>query len=137
MWSRGGGIPVRERRVQSQKVAGKLQKSCGAVAKPPKAHGATLRHRGHTGHQQTREGDKQKAIAKNCEKLRKIAKTVEVAMGGCRGGWHGKVTSCASGGVTRGNSTASENAFEGLQEHAATAHRTEQQHTPEQSREKW
>ena len=55
----------------------KLRENCGkmAVLQPnlPKPQGATPLHRGHTGHQHTREGDEQKAIAENCEKLRKIA----------------------------------------------------------------
>ena len=36
-----------------------------------KPRGATLLHGGHTGHQQTREGDQQKGTAENCEIAKK------------------------------------------------------------------
>ena len=79
----GGCLRSRERPIQLRKIAGKLRENCGKMAvsypNPPQPQGATPLRRGHTGHQQTREGDTQKAIAGNCGKLRKPAKLRKIA----------------------------------------------------------
>ena len=82
--TRGGGGGLRSGGVKSncenlRENCERLRENCGAKPNLPKPEGATLLHRGHTGHRQTRKEDKQKVIAgklwEKCEiaKLRKLA----------------------------------------------------------------
>ena len=78
-------MAVRERHIQLRKMAGNMRENCGKLRLQhgkiavlqlnlPQPQEATPLHRGHTGHQQQREGDEPKSnresIAGNCENLR-------------------------------------------------------------------
>ena len=66
-----------------RKIAEKLRAPCGKTAAPqphlPKPQGATLLHRGHTGHQQARKVDKQKVVAEKLLKLRENGGNCKIA----------------------------------------------------------
>ena len=88
-WARrvggGGGIAVREGQIQLRKIAGKCQKNCGAITKPPEASrsntsdGSATFVRKRKGHQQARTVDRPKIFRKNGGKWRETAGNGEIA----------------------------------------------------------